>query len=532
MAAFPHADKLLRDVQRRLAIRTIAHRAFVLTLIFSGVYCLLLLTGRLTGLFPNWFSPWSVAVVPGLSLLAATVFGSRPQMAAAAHAVDRFSDTKDLFLTVISLEKSPCEYSPLVGRDAEKSAGSVPASKVVPFHWEHPSLVTAGALAVLVLGAFFVPTLDPFGSVAEAKQGEQERKLLEETHKQTIRRRAELKEKHVAEENSEEVEKAVEKLKGGLQRMERADRKKNQARLNEHQKELGEKFRKLNSGELRSLFDQAKGEQKLGMLHDEDLFRKWQRELQQGSADNLQQELKELKDALKEMAKADDPVAKTELERKIKQKLKEMKDFANNKVGSKALMQALDRAMEQLDAAKNQELSREAMEALEESMELASEELQLLAQASRDLESLEEALELISMCKKCNAEGELDGEMFDGQMSLEEYAEMYAQLMAQMQGQGTGGQGMGDSESVPEDDSIETGFKDEKSKSAIQKGRILLSMKTKGISEAGEMKEEEYRRVVGELKQSLEDVIDQEQIPPGYVEGIKKYFDTLEKKTP
>jgi hypothetical protein len=44
------------------------------------------------------------------------------------------------------------------------------------------------------------------------------------------------------------------------------------------------------------------------------------------------------------------------------------------------------------------------------------------------------------------------------------------------------------------------------------------------------MKDANYKQIVGEIKQSLDDVITQEEIPPGYIEGIKKYFDTLEKK--
>jgi hypothetical protein len=149
---------------------------------------------------------------------------------------------------------------------------------------------------------------------------------------------------------------------------------------------------------------------------------------------------------------------------------------------------------------------------------------------------LEEALEAISMCKQCNARDQLDGEMFPGEMTLEDYAEMYAQLMS-MYGEGEGdgegnpgGRGIGSGGIVEEDDSGESSFVDEKSKSAIQKGKILLSLKTKGLSDTGDIKDEEYKRVVGELRQSLEEVIDQEEIPPGYIESIKKYFDTLDRE--
>ena len=89
---------------------------------------------------------------------------------------------------------------------------------------------------------------------------------------------------------------------------------------------------------------------------------------------------------------------------------------------------------------------------------------------------------------------------------------------------------MGEGGVVDEDDGIKTDFVNEQSKSQIQKGKILLSLKTKGLSDSGDIKDDNYRRVIGEIRQSLEDVIEQEQIPPGYVGGIQKYFDTLEKR--
>lgn len=526
-------SQALGAVLRRLTIRQIAHRSFVAMIVFASLYAVLLLVGRLTGTYAEVFSPWSVAIVPVLSLIAGIVWPGRPAQKAAAHAMDEYHKTKDLFLTALMLEQSPCEYSPLVLRDAEKAAKNVKPEQVVPFQWEHPSLVSAATLGVLLLGAFFIPTLDPFGNVAEAKQSETQRRLLEETKKKTEERKKQLARKELEEENSEEVNSAVEKLQASFQQTKKGDRKKNLLELNKRQKEIGEMFRNLQSGELKSLFDEAKSNQKLGAINDQEMFRKWQKELQEGGSKSLQSKMEQMKDDLERLMKEKDPVKRSEMEREIKKQLKELHDFASTKTGSEALKAALQRAMDQMDAAKSDELSKEAMEALKESMELAQQEVQGLAQAARDLEKLEDALEMISMAKKMNAEDQLDGEMFPGEMTLEDYAEMYAQLMGQQgDGEGTGGQGQGDSESVDEDDSTETDFIDEKSKSAVQKGKILLSMKTKGLSDSGDIKDADYKRIVGEINQSLDEVIDQEQIPPGYVDGIKKYFDTLEKTEP
>jgi hypothetical protein len=79
---------------------------------------------------------------------------------------------------------------------------------------------------------------------------------------------------------------------------------------------------------------------------------------------------------------------------------------------------------------------------------------------------------------------------------------------------------------APEDDSAKTGFKTEQSKSAVTAGKVLLSMQTKGLSDTGEA-EENYATSINQVKQGVSEAILQEQVPPGYHEEIKKYFDTL-----
>lgn len=532
-------QQLIQQVLTRLTIRQILQRTFLLTLLLSGVYLTLLLTGRLTGLFPDWFTPMSVFLVPLCSLVLAALLPGRPKLQHAAHAVDEQQRTHDLFLTFLSLNQSQAEYKSLVSLRAEELAGKVKVEEVAPFQWERSWACSIAAMVVLFLGAYFVPTLDPWGKVAEAKQAEAQQRLIEETAKQTEKRKAILAEKELDTENSEAVQKALEELKTDFRKMKSADQKANLGRLNKHQKEIGEKFRKLNSGELKSLHDKMDGQQKLGAIRDQELFRKWKKELQQGSAESMKSEVDQLKEDLERLAKSTDPVERTELERQIQKKMNELSDFSANKVGSKALSAALERAKQQLEAAKDGELSKEAIQALKESLDVAQQEMEMLAQSARDMKSLEEALEMISMAKQMNAEGKLDGEMFPGEMTLEDYAELYAQMMGegagegeggQEKGEGTGGKGFGEGGEVDEDDAIATDFIDEKSKAAIQKGKILLSMKTKGLSDSGDISDADYKRIVGEIQQSLDDVIEQEQIPPGYLEGIKKYFDTLEKE--
>lgn len=528
MPAASRTDQLLRRVRTRLKVRKTATRAFWALVVFSVLYIAALLTGRLTGLFAEWFPLESVLVVPGLALLTAMLIPSRITQADAARAADRHADTRDLFLTWTYGDESVADYLALVDRDAERQAAELQPAKVTPYQWEHPALVASGTMAALLLAAWLVPTLDPFGQAAAAKEVEETHKLLKATREASQSRKEQLARKDVEGENSAEVDQALEKLQTAFQKMQPQDPQANLQKLNAHQKEIGEMYRKIGSGELKSLFEKSIEQQQLGQLHDQDLFQSWQKELQEGSSESLQEQVEQIKQAMNDLAAAKDPLERSELERKIQKQLKELSDFADRKAGSKALSAALERAMEQAKAARQDKLSKEAMDALEESLELAAEEMKMLSQSARDLKDLEEALKLISMAKQCKGECPGDGEMADQDLALSDYAKLYMEMMGTSQGMR--GEREEGGPPVDEDDSIATEFKDEKSKSAIQKGKILMSLKTKGLSDSGEMKDENYQRVVGEIKQSLDDVINQEEIPPGYVEGIKKYFDRLEKE--
>ena len=69
----------------------------------------------------------------------------------------------------------------------------------------------------------------------------------------------------------------------------------------------------------------------------------------------------------------------------------------------------------------------------------------------------------------------------------------------------------------------------------IQAGKILLSIKTKEYAEEKDFdpdKMREYEKNISNLKSSVQSAIDSEEIPPGYVEGIKGYFDKIEDVDP
>jgi hypothetical protein len=545
MSDLPHSANLLQQVTRRLYLARFGRRTFIGLIACGALYLTALLIGRLTGMLPPWFEtaiegaiplPWSLLSVPVGALLVGLACSRWPTPADAAREVDRRYGTKDLYLTLTMLEASAGEYKPLVARDAENRAAKLKAAEVVTL--DSPSLqrriaCSAVTVATLLLAVFYVPTLDPFGQQAAAKERENAAKQIAETRKVNEQRKAALAQKNLDNENSEDVEQAIEKLKADFQKMKAPERKPNAERLAVNQKSLGDKWRKLNAGELKDLLHNSDLDQRFGGKEVSEM-RKWQRELQQGSAESLDQELEELKEDLQQLANTDDPIKRTEKLKQIEKRLRELSEFASDKAGSKELSAALQRALDQMPALKSgesQKLADDAMKALQESLELSQAEAQDLAQQARDLKSLEEAMQLISMAKQLNGQELLDAEATEGCQSLEDYAELYAQMMEGMDGEGLGGEGMGEGGVAPEDDSVETDFVTEKSKSAVQKGKVLLSMKTKGLSDSGEAVQQ-YRGLVADIKQTVDEAIEKEDIPPGYIDGIKKYFSTIEKIEP
>jgi hypothetical protein len=146
-------------------------------------------------------------------------------------------------------------------------------------------------------------------------------------------------------------------------------------------------------------------------------------------------------------------------------------------------------------------------------------------------------LQAIQKARQANGKEALDGKQTEGVQTMEEYAALYESLMkgqgafqegeSEMEGEGMGGPGRGRGGKAPEDETVKTDFKDEQSKSAIKAGKILLTLKTQGMGEKGDAKTQ-YRDAVQNVRQGVSEAILTEQIPPGYHDGIKNYFDSIE----
>jgi hypothetical protein len=225
------------------------------------------------------------------------------------------------------------------------------------------------------------------------------------------------------------------------------------------------------------------------------------------------------------------------MQQKARKRLQELADFAGKKANSNELGAALKRAMEQMELGKKEGMSSEGLEAAKQSLELSKMELEQLAQSIDDLNQLEKSLQAIQKARQANSKESLDGKQCEGCQSIDDYAELYAKLMGQggfkegeadKPGGGMKGPGQGEGGKAPEDDAAKTAFKDEHSKSAIKAGKILLTLKSKGMGEKGDAKTQ-FRDALRNVRQGVSEAILTEQVPPGYHDGIKNYFDSIDE---
>jgi hypothetical protein len=551
MSQAPLSRALIQQVRWRLEVVSIAWACFWAFLAVWGVYTAAFLASRLGGLWPGFFTWESLAVIPAAALLAGFLFHRRPQTADVARLVDQASGSKDLYLTLALLDTSAGEYQPLVIQSAEQRALQISPSQVVRQRFQRWSrrafwlTVTAIPNLMLTLAVlmFVLPQLDPFGMVEAAQRQQKRRERLAESRKATQLRLEEVKKKAEATVEASETEQAIQELKAAFNNMKPQARQDNHATLMSEQRKLGEKWRQISAEKLKDLLRQGSLTDQAFGKTDEDVLRKWTKELQEGNAEGVKEELQrarqdlqELREQLEKLSKAATPEEKAaaekkaaELERQMKDRLDKLNQLARKKLNSEQLSAALERAMQQLDAARNPELMEEALESLRESMELSELELEEIAQSAEDMKILEEALKTIQMAKKLNEQEKLDGEACQKCKSLKDYEELYAQLLAELggEGDGLGGPGRGRGGKAPEDDSVDSGFQSEYARSQVQAGKVLLSLKTQGEGEKGDVVKD-YRTLLNQVKQGVSEAIVSEQVPPGYHDGIKKYFDSLE----
>ena len=77
-----HTQRLMRQTSARHFVAALGGRFHIALLVCAGLYLAALLAARLLGLLPDWFVPWTLALVPGAALLTALALARR---GSAAH---------------------------------------------------------------------------------------------------------------------------------------------------------------------------------------------------------------------------------------------------------------------------------------------------------------------------------------------------------------------------------------------------------------------------------------------------------------
>jgi len=544
------ASTLLQKVQTRLTAVRVArrlHHWMLGALVCVGVAVLAI---RLSGMLPPGRQQiqWLMAI-PFAVAFAAGVFHRRVEKTEAARAVDCFAKTDDLFLTLATLSTSAGEYQPLVEQSATAVAPKIIPEKVVPFAPQRPLGLQACVWAMLAMVIWFVPTLDPFGRVEAAAKVEQKQKEVQQTLKSVKTREEQLsRETRSAEERQQKIESQTKELMAALRKMKPAESQPNSRVLEDQRKSLNELWKKVSSEDLREMLSQSANDMQ-GSERSQKMS-EWLKELQQGKSDALQKELEKAQETMQSMLKAETAEERQKLASDLKKQLQDLKKFSSKKAGSKELERALDQALKSLEAlsrkengdekssgeqqGEESELSEQAKEALQEALKLSRQELEEVARAAGDMKKLEEALKTLQQAEKLNQNGQMDGEECEGCKSMAEYE---AKFRSMMTGDGQNGEARRDSPGamMAEDNNDPEGYKDEKSRSQIQAGKVLLSIKTREAATQKDFDPEDLRKYensVQEIKSGVQAAIESEDIPPGYVEGIKQYFDKLEGSQP
>lgn len=553
MTDTPKSSSLLDRVQLRLQVSSVARALYLSSLAVMAVAVVIILGIRLLGLLPGiGREPMWLLAIPIAAGLSALVFHRRVERQAAARRVDEHARTKDLFLTLSAISTSAGEYQPLVAASAEDRAGAIEPQEVVPFEFAGRLSKLVSLLGVVAIGFIFLPQLDPFGAVEAATKVERQKTEIEAIRKETLVRKDRLKkEEERAAEESDEIDDMLSQLKKDFRKMQPKKSESNTKVLDTHRMAVGDKWKSADNQnkQLRKMMSQPISKQQLGGTRNQKM-NEWLKELQEGKTEQLREALNNAQQIMKAMAEAKDPKERKKLASQLQKELQDLNSFAKNKANSKDLAKALSKAMKALKAAKpgeqgddgeKLELTKDAMDALKESLELSEKEMEQVAQAAKDMKKLEDALEALQKAQQVNQKEQLDGSRCEGCESMEDYAELYAQMMGEGEGGGDkernngGDGGAGRGGKSEEDDSDPEGYKTEKEKPQIQAGKILLSIKTKEYAEEIDFDPEkmrEYQKSISSLKESVQSAIETEEIPPGYVDSIKGYFDKIEEVDP
>ncbi|MDZ4815820.1 MAG: hypothetical protein SGI71_06090, partial [Verrucomicrobiota bacterium] len=406
---------------------------------FSVGFLALILFTRLTSLVPNIFTPVTLLFPVILALGVAAILASRKNLGKsdAAREVDRHGKTKDLFLTSVLVGPASGAFYPLISAEADIKAYQVDPRKVVMLDFKPLLKVALCFLIILIPTILFTPQLDPFGRNKERKKVAEAREKIDEQKKAIELRQSLLKKKDVDAPNSKLVAQNLEELLKTLKQLKPQEKNDNLKKLNEQQKNIGGLWRDMNAEKQAGTNRDFNGAQNFGEMNKS--AQDMQKQMQNGDASQVKKELQDLKALAEKLGQAKSAEEREKLVAEMQKRLKSLEQMTQGDKGAAGMQSALKKAMENLQASQTNDgaLSNETLQALKESLGLSQLEAEQLAQNSRDMKSLEEALKAMQMAKQLNDKGNLPGEgegqgPGQGQGSgkgLSDYAALYEKLM-------------------------------------------------------------------------------------------------------
>ncbi|MFH1423205.1 MAG: hypothetical protein ABIH42_10910 [Planctomycetota bacterium] len=322
---------LLKKVAGRQRTSSIFILSYTLIICFSIVYALVLLTARFFALIPGRFEPVTLLLIPALCLILSFVFYHRPTLKETAQLIDSKTGTKDLFLTAVLIENSAGEYKPLVLQKAQERASAIVPKNVVSYNWGGKAVNSIIMLLILLLGVCFLPQFDPFGKEEKRQQADQRKKILADSKKATAIRMSMLSQQEKAE-LSKDTKQAISKLKATFNIMKPTEKQNNSKILALNQKELGELWRKKSEDKLKNALSKAQTNQSFGK-NNLDKSKEWKEDISKGNMESLNREMKELKELAEKLKQSLDSIEKQKLTETLKQRVEELKNFAEKESG-------------------------------------------------------------------------------------------------------------------------------------------------------------------------------------------------------
>lgn len=567
----------MHDIRR--VLRRAAWRVWVMALgraltvaaavVLSGMI-LLRLVQQFVGLAVPWVDVaiWSAA--GGAALALGWTIVTRADRAAVARRVDEGADLREALSTALCIEKNDDAWSRAALETAAERARTVNVKQAVPLEpprfWPVP---LALALSLLVVW-LAVPPVDLFGTMAQAKQREEEKaKIVEATaqSEQAIKAveqmvakldlgkgaendeaEAEKPEARTPEEIRRDALRKLTNLKDQLEELRKGEKGQQMEALERMLKQLRtpgdgpltELSKELSKGNFQKAAEELqKLAEKLGtnQLSEQDKaalaeqLKKLQEQLEK-----LAQERSELEKALEKAGLdkklASDPAALQKalenaegLTQEQKEQLRKMAEAQNA-----ACKQCQGMAASMSQMAK--EIGEGQMGEEGEGMESLANQLAQLEQMQSELESADAALEacesqmaLLSSFAQCENPGM--GEC-EGGLGMCEGESGWKQGWSEKFGKGAGGPGRG---SGKQPDAQEADYTTEKKKVRTHNvgGPIISSRMVEGDQVRGESKAQ-FSAAVTAAEQSAAEALENNVIPREYHDAVKHYFGRLKAK--